>query len=106
MPPEGAGYAFSRKFKVLMVGGSNQSSSSAINMSNSLELQRRWRLTEGLGYKLIASYPLTLIFEKDSTARPEIGRPIEVAGRKVVKINAFLTSDDKLLDSSLLESTR
>ena len=33
----------------------------------------------------------TLICENDSTTRPEVGRPNEVAGRKMVKINMFLT---------------
>ena len=29
-------------------------------------------------------YPFTLIVEKDNTARPEVGRPMEIAGRNVV----------------------
>ena len=42
---------------------------------------------------LISSiYPFTLIFENDSTAVPVVGRPIESAGRNVVKINAFFTT--------------
>ena len=36
-------------------------------------------------------YPRTLIFEKDKTARPEVGRPIDIAGRKVVKISIRFT---------------
>lgn len=35
--------------------------------------------------------PFTLILEKESTAVPERGRPIQVAGRNVVKINMFFT---------------
>ena len=35
--------------------------------------------------------PFTLIFENESTAVPGRGLPIQVAGRKVVKINMFLT---------------
>jgi len=35
------------------------------------------------------SHPRTLILEKDSTARPVVGRPMEVAGRNVVKISMF-----------------
>ena len=38
------------------------------------------------------SYPRTLILAKDKTARPVVGLPIYVAGRKVVKINMFFTS--------------
>jgi len=37
------------------------------------------------------SYPCTLILENDSTARDEIGRPIDIAGRKVVKISIRFT---------------
>ena len=36
------------------------------------------------------NYPFTLIFENDNTAVPGRGLPINVAGRKVVKINMFL----------------
>lgn len=36
-------------------------------------------------------YPCTLIREKESTARDEIGRPMLIAGRKVVKISIRLT---------------
>ncbi len=36
-------------------------------------------------------YPRTLILENDSTARDEIGRPIDIAGRNVVKINILFT---------------
>lgn len=42
-------------------------------------------------------YPFTLIFENDSTARPVVGRPIEVAGWNVVKISMFLTRGNKSL---------
>jgi hypothetical protein len=34
-------------------------------------------------------YPLTLILENDSTAVPAVGRPMESAGWKVVKISRF-----------------
>ena len=37
------------------------------------------------------AYPRTLIFEKDKTARPEVGRPIDIAGRNVVKISIRFT---------------
>jgi hypothetical protein len=37
------------------------------------------------------SYPFTLIFENDSTARLCVGRPIDSAGRKVVKISICFT---------------
>ncbi len=37
------------------------------------------------------SYPRTLILENDSTARDEIGRPIDIAGRNVVKISIRFT---------------
>lgn len=36
-------------------------------------------------------YPRTLILEKESTARDEMGCPIDIAGRKVVKINILFT---------------
>ncbi len=36
-------------------------------------------------------YPLTLIFANDNTARDEIGLPMLMAGRKVVKISMRLT---------------
>jgi hypothetical protein len=53
-----------------------------------------------------APYPFTLILENVSTARPEVGRPIEVAGRNVVKMSALFTSGDNAFDSLLLDSTR
>ena len=43
-------------------------------------------------------YPRTLILENDSTARPVVGRPMEVAGRNVVKISMFLTWGSNSLD--------
>jgi hypothetical protein len=52
------------------------------------------------------SYPFTLIFENDKTARPDLGWPIKVAGRKVVKMSIFLTCGGKPFVSSGLESTR
>jgi len=36
--------------------------------------------------------PRTLIFENESTARDEIGCPIDIAGRKVVNISILFTS--------------
>ena len=36
--------------------------------------------------------PVTLIFENEITARPAVGRPIDNAGRNVVKIRIFFTS--------------
>lgn len=55
---------------------------------------------------LPADYPLTLIFENDNTARPGIGRPIDVAGRKVVKISMFLTCGNSSSESSPSERMR
>ena len=37
-------------------------------------------------------YPRTLTLANDNTARPGVGRPIDVAGRNVVKINIFFTA--------------
>src|SRR5258708_2989955 len=45
------------------------------------------------------SYPRTLILENDSTARDEIGRPIDIAGRNVVKINILFTWGSNACDS-------
>lgn len=36
-------------------------------------------------------YPRTLILENDGTARPEVERPIDIAGRNVVKISIRFT---------------
>jgi hypothetical protein len=36
-------------------------------------------------------YPRTLILENDNTARDEIGRPIDIAGRNVVKMSILFT---------------
>ena len=36
-------------------------------------------------------YPRTLILENESTAREEMGCPIDMAGRKVVKISILFT---------------
>ena len=38
------------------------------------------------------SYPRTLIFEKDNTARPEVGTPIDIVGRNVVNTSIRITS--------------
>ena len=43
-------------------------------------------------------YPRTLIFENESTARPGVGRPIDIAGRNVVKISMLFTSGQQLCD--------
>ncbi len=45
-----------------------------------------WVWIPGTGY-----YPFTLIFENEITARPDVGIPIDMAGRKVVKISMFFT---------------
>jgi hypothetical protein len=37
------------------------------------------------------TYPRTLILENDNTARDEMGRPIDIAGRNVVKISILFT---------------
>jgi len=36
-------------------------------------------------------YPFTLILENEITAVPAVGIPIDIAGRKVVKISMFFT---------------
>ena len=41
--------------------------------------------------KMRSLQPRTLILEKDSTARDEIGLPIDIAGRNVVKISILFT---------------
>jgi hypothetical protein len=38
------------------------------------------------------NYPFTLIFENDSTARPEVGTPIDIAGRNVENTSIRFTS--------------
>ena len=45
------------------------------------------------------SYPRTLIFENESTARLGVGRPIESAGRNVVKINMRFTCGNTSCES-------
>jgi hypothetical protein len=47
-----------------------------------------------------SNQPFTLILEKEITARPAVGRPIESAGRKVVKISRFFTCGSMALASS------
>src|SRR5271169_4174195 len=44
-------------------------------------------------------YPRTLILENESTARDEIGRPIDIAGRNVVKISIRFTCGKSSCDS-------
>jgi len=51
-------------------------------------------------------YPLTLIRENESTALPVVGRPIDMAGRKVVKISMFFTCEGSSLVASGFDSTR
>jgi hypothetical protein len=46
-----------------------------------------------------ALYPRTLIFENDSTARLGVGRPIDSAGRKVVKISMRFTCGSTSFES-------
>jgi hypothetical protein len=46
-----------------------------------------------------SAYPRTLIRENDSTARDDIGRPIDMAGRNVVKISILLTCGRSSWDS-------
>ena len=48
-------------------------------------------------------YPFTLIFENDSTARLGVGRPIDSAGRNVVKISIRFTCGSTSFDSSVSE---
>src|SRR5258708_2471098 len=54
----------------------------------------------------LTCYPRTLIFENDSTAVPVVGRPIERAGWKVVKISRFLNCGITACASSGCERTR
>ena len=54
----------------------------------------------------LTSYPLTLIFENDNTALPEVGLPIDVAGRKVVKMSMFFTCGSNDLASVGFERMR
>jgi len=56
---------------------------------------QRWEQT----LKREESYPRTLILEKDNTARPDVGLPIVVAGRKVVKMSMFFTCGNRSLES-------
>src|SRR5579864_2006850 len=44
-------------------------------------------------------YPRTLIFENESTARLAVGRPMESAGRNVVKINMRFTCGNTSCES-------
>jgi len=46
------------------------------------------------------SYPRTLIFENESTACPVVGRPIDIAGRNVVKISIRFTSGSRFWELS------
>ena len=51
-------------------------------------------------------YPLTCILENARMARPAVGRPKLVAGRKVAKISMFFNSDSTSPPFSPPESTR
>jgi hypothetical protein len=51
-------------------------------------------------------YPRTLILENDSTACPGVGRPIDIAGRKVVKISILFTSGSSFCEPSGSEMMR
>ena len=57
----------------------------AISESGALEMN-----SEGLKLNSFP-YPFTLIFENDNTARLGVGRPIDSAGRKVVKMSMRFT---------------
>jgi len=52
------------------------------------------------------SYPFTLMRENESTAVPDVGRPIDVAGRKVVKISIFFTCGGRSLFALGFDNTR
>ena len=58
------------------------------------------------GVLAVGRYPLTLILENESTAVPVVGRPIESAGRKVVKISRFFNCGSTALASSGCERMR
>ncbi len=60
----------------------------------------------GLKVRRLTSYPRTLIFENDNTALPEVGLPIDVAGRKVVKMSMFFTCGSNDLASVGFERMR
>jgi len=49
--------------------------------------------------ELEVPYPFTLIFENDSTARLGVGRPIDNAGRNVVKISIRFTCGSTSFDT-------
>ena len=48
---------------------------------------------------ILDPYPCTLMRENESTARDGIGRPIDIAGRKVVKISMRFTWGRSACDS-------
>ena len=52
------------------------------------------------------TYPRTLIFENDSTARLGVGRPIDNAGRNVVKISIRFTCGNTSFDAGVSERMR
>jgi hypothetical protein len=52
------------------------------------------------------SYPFTLILENDKTARLDVGRPIDKAGRNVVKISMRFTCGSTSFDTSGSERMR
>ena len=75
---------------------------------------RRVNKDKLLNFRSIAStcgassflYPFTLILENESTARPAVGCPMEVAGRNVVKMSMFFTCGGKSVDSWGVDKTR
>ena len=58
------------------------------------------------GKSTSGGHPLTLILENESTALPEVGLPIDVAGRKVVKMSMFFTCGSRDLVSSGFDRIR
>ena len=73
------------------------------------KLQLAWRAKIQSGefpVRCVRAYPLTLIFENESTALPEVGLPIDVAGRKVVKMSMFFTCGSRDLVSSGFDRIR
>ena len=65
-------------------------------MGRSRERVNRPRRPESQGQSLSSlDYPFTSILEKDSMARPDVGAPIDVAGRNVVKISMFFTCGER-----------
>ena len=70
------------------------------NRGKGYSVRTKWRL------RVDRYYPLTLTRENESTALPEVGRPMDVAGRKVVKISMFFTCEGSSLAASGFDNTR